>query len=264
MTDITHAFVVPAYGHSPHLRDCLASLAGQIRSSPIIVCTSTAFDGIDALCGEYGARVVRHGPNRGIGPDWNAALASADTDLVTLAHQDDVYLPNFSESLLAAHARSPSSALFFCNAEEMTHSGLPRQRDRNNRIKRWMVFAAFAGRKSITDSLSQRILLGFGNPIVCPAVSLNRDVVPDFRFRENLRTNMDWFAWVELTAFGAVTRIDSALIKHRVHNDSETSRCLDDGARQAEDLMVFERLWPKKVAHFLSRLYSRSYAGYSE
>lgn len=240
------------------------SLAAQTKPSPIVVCTSTPFDDMDAVCGEFGALVVRHGPNRGIGSDWNQALGSVGSDLVTLAHQDDLYLPRFTEQLLAGHARSPNSAIYFCDAGEITHCGLPRQGYRNNLIKRWMVAVAFAGRTSISDALSRRALLGFGNPVVCPAVTLNRAVAPHFRFREDLRTNMDWLAWVELTEAAAVTRIIGTLMEHRVHEDSETFRCLDDGARSAEDRMVFERLWPSKVAGLISRLYSRSYSGYSE
>ena len=257
-----HAFVVPTYGESPYLRDCLGSLAAQERRSDVVVATSTPFDGLQALCDEVGARLVVHGPNRGIGPDWNAALDVAQAPLVTVAHQDDLYHPRFSAAVLDAHARSPCSALYFCDAGEVTGDGRPRDGGTNARIKRLLVAAAFAGRHSVGGAVSRRLLLGLGNPIVCPSVTINLGVAPGFRFREDLRTNMDWLAWLDLSQAGAVTYIDERLMDHRVHTTSETARCLDDGSRAREDALVFERLWPRPVAALLGRLYRYSYQGY--
>ncbi|HEY4560966.1 MAG TPA: glycosyltransferase family 2 protein [Lysobacter sp.] len=259
---MSHAFVVPAYGESPYLRDCLRSLAAQERPSDIVVATSTPFDGIAPLCDEVGARLVVHGPNRGIGPDWNAALAATQAPLVTVAHQDDLYHPRFSTAVLDANAHSPRSALYFCDAGEVTGDGQPRDGGTNARIKRLLVATAFAGRRSIGGAVSRRLLLGLGNPIVCPSVTINLGVAPGFRFREDLRTNMDWLAWLDLSQAGAVTYIDERLMDHRVHMTSETARCLDDGSRSKEDALVFERLWPRPVAALLGHLYRYSYQGY--
>ena len=75
--DLSHTFVIPAYGHSVHLRDCLASLRAQTRPSRIVIATSTPFDGLEALAAEFSAELVTHGPNAGIGHDWNFALEQA-------------------------------------------------------------------------------------------------------------------------------------------------------------------------------------------
>ncbi|WP_162301379.1 glycosyltransferase family 2 protein [Cognatilysobacter segetis] len=257
-----HTFVVPAYGRSPHLEACLQSLAGQTAPGRVVVATSTPFDGLDATCRAFGARLVVHGPNGGIGRDWNAALDAAETPLVTIAHQDDVYDARFVAALLDAHSRAPGSAMYFCDAGEISESGERRASGSNARVKRLMVALAFLGRRSIAGPLARRMLFGFGNPVVCPAVSINRAVAPGFRFREDLRTNMDWLAWLDLSAAGRVTRVPGQLMDHRVHTSSETARCLDDGSRAREDLMVFRALWPEPVAVLLGRLYRRSYQGY--
>lgn len=262
MAKATHTFVVPAHGRSIHLQDCLESLAKQRLPSEVVVSTSTPFYDIEDLCQKYGASLSIHSPNRGIGHDWNAALHAGTGELVTVAHQDDIYLPDFSQEVVAAHGRRPRSALYFCNACEVTENGSRRVGDTNNSIKQKMIALAYSGRDTVADALSRRLLLGFGNPIVCPAVTINRRVAGEFRFREDLRTNMDWFAWLELSDVGAVTRINKRLMCHRVHADSETARCLDDGVRRAEDEMVFRQLWPSPLASVLARLYSRSYGRY--
>lgn len=257
-----HAFVVPTYGHSPHLESCLASLAAQHVRSDVVVCTSTPFSELQSLCDAFGARLVVHGPNAGIGRDWNVALSASEAELVTIAHQDDVYAPGFSEESLEANRRWPDAALYFCDADEITEGGQPREGGRNNGVKRLLVTAAFSGGEMMRSSFARRLLLGFGNPIVCPTVTINRRVTEGFRFRENLRTNMDWLAWLDLSTMGPVTRIKRRLVSHRVHTDSETARCIGDGARRSEDLLVFRLLWPSPVATILARVYSYSYRGY--
>lgn len=257
-----HSFVVPAYGRSPYLAACLASLAVQQAPSPIVVATSTPFDGIEDLCRAHRAQLVVHAPNRGIGNDWNRALDAADTPLVTIAHQDDTYHRDYSAAMLDAYRARPGAALYFCDAEEITEDGDARADGMNARVKRMLVAAAFIGRRSVHGPVARRLLLGLGNSIVCPAVTLNRGLAPDFRFREDLRTNMDWLAWLDLSERGAIARVPGRLMAHRVHTRSETARCLDDGSRRAEDALVFNRLWPAPVASILGRLYSRSYQEY--
>ena len=262
--NLSHAFVVPAYGRSPYLEACLASLRAQAASVPprIVICTSTPFDGIEALAVQYGAELVVHGPNAGIGNDWNAALNAARADLVTIAHQDDIYAPGYLQHILRASQRCPQASLYFCHADEITEDGTEVARSRNLAVKDALITAAFLGRSRINDGISRRILLGLANPVTCPAVTINRKRNPGFAFRQDLRTNMDWLAWIQLASTGPVVRIPHLLMHHRVHGESETSRCLEDGARAQEDRMVFESQWPRWLANLLFWQYRRSYTGY--
>lgn len=257
-----HAFVVPAYGESPYLPACLASLSVQSTPSRIVVATSTPFDGIEALCEAHGAELHVHGPNRGIGHDWNTAIAQAAADWVTVAHQDDIYHPRFVERVGEAASAYPECAFVFTDADEVDAEGNPRAGGMNQRIKRMLVGSAFLGRHRIDGPWARRVLLGLGNSVNCPAVTLNMRLNPGFRFREDLRTNMDWMAWVDLTRKAGVARVPDALVSHRVHAESETARCLDDGARSQEDRMVFDALWPTLLSRPLQRLYALSYRGY--
>jgi glycosyltransferase involved in cell wall biosynthesis len=261
---MNHSFIIPAFGHSPYLKDCLESLAAQTLRSPVVVCTSTPFDGLDDICHRFDARLHIHLPNRGIGADWNAALAVASTDLVTLAHQDDIYLPEFGAKMVAAAKRNPESAMLFSDADEIASDGSVIPKHRNTAVKRLINHVAFAGRDTIRGPVSLRLLLGLGNPIICPAVTIQLPRSNGFRFREDLRTNMDWLAWIELARRGGITHVSGALMRHRAHDQSETARCLSDGARSEEDRMIFDRMWPRPLASILAHLYRRSYAGYSK
>lgn len=257
-----HVFVVAAYGQSPYLEDCLRSLAAQSLPSPVIISTSTPFLGLEALADRYNARLYVHGPNRGIGADWNQALSVADAALVTIAHQDDVYSPEFSRNVVQAHHACPEAAYSFCDAGEIFQNGSQRKTARNQRVKRLLVGAAFVGKTTIHGGLRRRILFGFGNPIVCPTVTIKRSANPEFRFREDLRTNMDWLAWIDLSADSMVIRIQHPLLYRRVHASSETASCISDGTRSAEDGMVFQSLWPRAIARIIAYAYRLSYPGY--
>lgn len=95
-----HTFVVCAYGESPYLQDCLASLARQTARTRIIVTTSTLNPLIHSVAEQFGVPLLVNKGKAGIAHDWNCALAHAGASLVTIAHQDDTYEPRYAECLL--------------------------------------------------------------------------------------------------------------------------------------------------------------------
>jgi glycosyltransferase involved in cell wall biosynthesis len=262
-TDAMHCFVVPAYGDSPHLRACLDSLRAQTRRSPIVLCSSTPPTGLQALADEYGARLVLHSPNAGIGHDWNAALEQAGTEWVTLAHQDDIYLPEFTQQTLAAAAREPQAVMVMTGYGEWIGSGAadgrPRLLSPMLLIKRVLLELGFLGRGAVASLAAKRRLLRFGCPVPCPAVTLRTRT--GLRFREDLKVNLDWEAWLRLAAQpGAFAYVRQTLMLHRIHAGSETSDGIRAGVRAREDLMMFQAQWPAPIARVLARAYAMSYA----
>jgi hypothetical protein len=252
-----HSFAIPAYGASPHLRDCLDSLRAQTRPSPLLICTSTPHDGIAVLAQEYGARLVAHAPNTGIGHDWNVALDHARSHWVTLAHQDDVYLPNFTADTLALAARHPETALVMTGYGELLEDRV-RTLTPMLAIKRLLLELGFLGREAVTHAAAKRRLLRFGCAIPCPSVTLRAE--PALRFREDLKVNLDWDAWLRLAVQpGAFAYARHTLMLHRIHPGSETSDAIRAGVRAREDLMMFQSLWPAPVARVLAGLYALSY-----
>lgn len=255
---VSHAFVVPAYGRSPHLAACLASLREQRHRSPILVCTSTPCDGLAEVVASFDARLIVHGPNRGIGHDWNQALRHADADWVTLAHQDDVYLSEFAQATLHAIGRHPDALLVLTGYGELlgeqTRLWTPMLA-----IKRLMLELGFLGRESVSSVGAKRRPLRFGCPIPCPSVTLRRTGEASW-FREDLRLNLDWDAWLRLSLQpGAFVYLRNTLMLHRIHAGSETSDGVRDGRRAQEDRMMFQSLWPGPIAALLTRVYAASY-----
>ena len=92
-----HTFVIPAYKESPFLETCIQNLLAQTVKSNIVITTSTPNNYILDLANKYNLPYyINEGNTKGIAADWNFALSKSITALTTIAHQDDIYLPNFT------------------------------------------------------------------------------------------------------------------------------------------------------------------------
>lgn len=256
---IDHSFVVPAYGNSPHLTECLESLMSQTaRGSEILISTSTPSDELVQIAERFNVKVVAHGPNAGIGRDWNAALACATRSWVTIAHQDDVYLPDFVARTMFCASETSNAGLVLTGYSELL-DGQVRRRTPMLLIKSILLEIGFLGRSSASRIGSKLRLLRFGCPIACPSVTLG-PTLNGLRFREDLKVDLDWEAWIRAArsplAFGYVRE---PLMLHRIHSSSETSAGVRDGVRAREDAEMFRSLWPEPIASLLARAYALSY-----
>lgn len=258
-TLIDHAFVVPAYGDSPYLDACLESLRGQtLQGSRVVVSSSTPSPLQERVARRFDAEYSVHGPNRGIGADWNAAFARGERSWVTIAHQDDVYAQSFVERTMDAAHRSPDASMIFTRYSELS-DGSVRRRSSMMRVKDVLLEIGFVGADRIRTKSAKLRVLRLGCPIGCPAVTLGPSALPH-AFREDLRLDVDWEAWIRLAkGRGAFHYIRQELMQHRIHGKSETSAGIRDGRRRTEDIEIFNMMWPKPIARLLARAYALSY-----
>ena len=97
-----HTFAVCAYKENPYLASTVESLLAQDTRCPSIISTSTPNDHISAVARRFEVPVVVNPDPRGAASDWNYGYDAAETPLVTIAHQDDYYEPNYLSAMLAA------------------------------------------------------------------------------------------------------------------------------------------------------------------
>lgn len=254
-----HAFVVPAYGLSPYLEQCLESLRLQTMPSSILITTSTPSPGLLQIAQRYDIEVrVNLAQGHGIGTDWNFALANAGAPWVTLAHQDDVYDQDYSSEVMAAIERHPDAVLVSTGYRELLGSAI-RPRSLLLGIKRGLMELGFAGTERASSRWRKLNTLRFGCAIPCPSVAFNIERT-GLRFSTALCNNLDWAAWIALAQRdGAFVYLRRALMSHRVHADSETSAGLMTGQRVAEDCLVLRGLWPEFIARLIARTYGIAY-----
>ena len=260
MPPFVHAFVVAAHGDSPHLEACIASLTSQRESgSQIVVTTSTPSPHVNAIASRYGLRLLVNPARSGIGGDWNFALAATAADFVTVAHQDDLYHDDYVGAMRAALADVPDALIAFSDYDEVDPWG-PRPSHLNLRIKQRLCRRAFGERAAIRAGADKRKLLVWGNPVCCPSVVIHRAALPDFRFTEELMSNLDWEGWLRIAdRDGAFVYVREPLVTRRIHPASETSALIADTRRLAEDRIMFRRLWSAPIAALILAIYRASY-----
>jgi len=256
-----HTFAIPVYREAPQLAVLIESLRAQNPQgrSAILIATSTPSPELESFARRH-ALALHINPHRAdIAADWNFALGAAQTELVTLAHQDDIFAPSYVAALAGGLRRHPDALFAFCDYSEHTAAGA-RPANINLRIKQSLRHRAFGARESIAQPRDKLRLLSLGNPICCPSVMFNRSTLVDFSFPAGFKTNLDWMAWLELARRpGGFVYVRESLVSKGVHPGSETTATIANRAREREDRAIFDLLWPKPVAVLLAFVYRLGY-----
>lgn len=257
---MTHTFAICAYQESAYLEDCILSLKKQRIPSTIILCTSTPNEYIQLLSDRYDIPMHVNAERKGIGEDWNYAFAQAKTDLVTIAHQDDVYESNYSAEMLRAITNSKNPLICFSDYYEIRDGkNIYSRQSRMLRLKEIMLLPLRLKRLQSTE-WARRAVISFGNPICCPAVTYVKSNLQDKLFSLRFKSNLDWNSWEQLSRKeGSFIYVPRPLMGHRIHDASTTTQIIGtDHGRTSEDLQMFLRFWPAPVAKSLAKLYSKS------
>lgn len=251
-----HTFVICAYKESEYLEECILSLKNQNVLSKIIMETSTPNTYIEDLAHKYEIPLYIN-PNGGITQDWNFGLSKAETKYATIAHQDDVYEPAYSEKILAVFEGSKKALIAFSDYGEL-RDGKKVCGTQLLKIKRLMLsplrIKAFKGSKFV-----RRRILSLGDPISCPAVSFDLDRLERPIFRDGFRSCEDWEAWEIISRMdGDFLYVPEALMYHRIHEESATTAIIQDNARVEENYIMYCKFWPKPIAKLINKFYTKS------
>lgn len=251
-----HTFVICAYKESEYLEECILSLKNQTVESTIIMETSTPNEHIKGLAEKYDIPLFCN-PNGGITQDWNFGLARVETKYATVAHQDDIYEPTYTEEILHRMEHSKRPLIAFSDYAEL-RDGVKRHDIPMLKIKRLMLspmkIGAFKGSRFV-----RRRILSMGDPICCPAVTFHLERVERPVFADGFRSCEDWEAWEKISRMeGDFLYIPKPLMCHRIHEESATSEIIKDQARGEENYIMFCKFWPAPIAKFINGFYNKS------
>ena len=251
-----HTFVICAYHESEYLENCIRSLKKQTTLSNVILSTSTPNQTIYALCEKYGLPLFVNTGEKGIAEDWNFGYSCAESPLVTIAHQDDLYEPNYLEVMLDRLNHAVRPLIAFSDYAELRADQAVLD-NRLLKIKRIMLsplrFGAF--QKSI---FIRRRILSFGCPVCCPSVTFVRDNLPEQIFTSHFKSDVDWQAWERLSREnGSFVYISKILMRHRIHEGSATTQIIGESLREKEDYEMLCKFWPAWIARQIERLYKQ-------
>ena len=250
-----HSFVICAYKESAYLQECIDSVKTQSVASDIIMVTSTPSDYIRSAAERNGIELFINEGVSGIGGDWNFAYDKADTKLVTIVHQDDVYLEDYLKVMLEALNRAKNPIMAFCHYAELRDVKKVYE-NRNLKIKKLMLSPL---KINSSSRLFKRLVIAYGNPICCPAVTYVKEKVGPSPFTNDFGSNIDWQQWERLSNIrGSFAYTDSQQMCHRVHEESTTSSLINDSSRTEEDYEMLLHFHTKPVAKLLIKPYSKS------
>lgn len=252
-----HCFAVCAYKESEYLEECIKSLLAQTVKSHIFISTSTPNDSITAVAEKYGLEIVVNTGIKGIGGDWNYAYDSAKTLLVTIAHQDDIYEPEYTAEMLEFVNASKDPIIYFSGYGELR--GDKKVYDNKLLKIKKIMLSPLKAKSFWTSRFIRRRALSMGNAICCPAVTFVKEKVGNSPFLQDFLSNVDWQEWEILSKKkGSFVYNKRPLMCHRIHEQSTTSEIIGDNKRSIEDYAMFCKFWPKWIAKILTNVYSGS------
>lgn len=254
-----HTFVVLAYQESEYLEACIRSVTSQTVPSKVVIATSTPNTFIQNIAEKYGLELFCNPePGKGIGYDFDFARTCTGDPLVTIAHQDDLYAPTYAQTVRNAFRLNPNALILFSDYYEIRGTEKIFSNP-NLKIKRLLLTPARLHFLSGTK-LVKRAILSMGNSICCPAVTFaTENIHLDQVFACGMKCNVDWYAWEQLSREkGQFLYLPQPLMGHRVHEASTTTELIHDNTRTKEDLILFQKFWPKPIAKLLNDLYVKS------
>ncbi len=114
-----HTFVILAYNESDDLEECIKSILKQSKKSIVVIATSTPSDYILDIASRYGIGLMVNNSKSNKGSDYNYAISSANTKLVTIAHQDDLYNRNYTKEIIKAYKNNKDTSIIFTDNYEI-------------------------------------------------------------------------------------------------------------------------------------------------
>ena len=252
-----HTFAICAYKKSEFLEECIQSILKQKVESEIFIITSTPNDLIYSLADKYNLKLYINKGESGITQDWNFALSHVKTRYATVAHQDDVYLPSYTEKILKKMNTTSLPLVAFSDYYELRENSFV-YNTTMLKIKRAMLLPLRLKMFQNSRFIRRRVL-SIGDPICCPAVTFCLDNVERPIFQHGFRSCEDWEAWEKISRQkGSFSYIYEPLMCHRIHEDSATTAIIKDNARVEENYVMFCKFWPKWIAKIINYFYTKS------
>lgn len=252
-----HSFIICAYKENPYLEECIKSLKKQLIPSPIYISTSTPNEHIKKLAEKYNIEMYINENPKGHIDDFNFAFGKSKTKYVTLCHQDDIYLPDFSKKVIEKMEKAKNALFSFTNYYELKNEKVTK----TNAVLLFKRFMNFPYRFNFLNKFRwvKRLNLSLGNSISAPTVTFNTQLLSCAIIESDFKSNVDWISWIEFSKLnGRFIYISKPLLIHRLNELSTTTQVIKDNTKKKEDIRIFNMFWPKFITNILIKIYSLS------
>ena len=260
---MSHTFAICAYKDSPYLDACIHSLEKQSVKSKIILCTSTPSPFLEAMAKIHDIPLYVRNGKSDIQDDWNFAYEKADTRLVTIAHQDDCYHRDYTAEVQRCWERYPDTTVFTTDCAILKGETL--QKPGMIQFIKMLLRLPLRLHGLTNRAVVKKAALVFGNPIICPSCTYDKEALGAPLFDSPYKFALDWDTmWKLADRPGRFTCVERPLIRYRIHEGATTKACIEDHRRTADETAMYGKIWPKPVVKVLMHFYRKAYSAYEK
>ena len=233
-----HTFVILAHNESDDLEECIKSVLKQSAKSNVVIATSTPNDYIIDLASKYALGVLVNEEESNKGNDYNYAINSCNTKLVTIAHQDDLYDRNYTKEILKIYRKNKDATIFFTD-NYIIKNDIKIKKNRELFIKRYFLYplkySFFQNKKYFKIRALRR------DKYICTSsITFNKEKITNDLFPTNLVYDNDWQGLIDLAKDNSkFVYLKEKLVGYRV-----TDKIFNE-KKNEEDLNIRKNLYPK-------------------
>ncbi len=232
-----HTFVILAYNVSDDLEECIKSVINQSVKSNIVIATSTPNDYIFDMASEYSLGVMVNKEKSNKGRDYNFAIKSFDTPLVTIAHQDDLYDRNYVKEIKKCYKKNKDATIIFTDNYEIHND----QKIKNSKKLFWIRYhlfplniSFFQNKKFFKLRSLKRDKYICTSSITFVKKNINEDIFPT-----NLKYDNDWQGLIDLAKKDTkFVYLKEKLVGYRIEEKEENK------TKNKEDEMILRSMYP--------------------
>lgn len=238
-------FAIPFYAGIPFLALALRSIVAQDDGNwQALVCDDGPEQGVESIVKSFGdarVRYYKNPTNLGMAGNFNRCIDLAETDLVTLLHNDDELMPSYCRTLRAAALRHPEAAALFCRAEIIDSASEP-VFSIPDVVKDVLINPAPRAEILLAGEPGIHALLR-GNFIVAPTLCFRKSVLGTRRFHPDYRFVLDWDLTTKLVLDGeTLVGIPERCYRYRRHDEAATSKYTRTQLRFREEAGYYDRM----------------------
>ncbi|MBI4761670.1 MAG: glycosyltransferase [Chloroflexi bacterium] len=195
--------IIPNYNHARFLGDAIRSVLNQTyRPVEIIVVDDGSTDDSAKVAAAFGDQIrYIYQTNAGLSAARNTGLRASKGELIGVLDADDMYEPNFLETLVAALQADPAADGVYCGYRFVDEADNPLPQIENRPVSPADLYTALLD----------------GNFFVPESVFLRRRVYDEVGFfDESLRACEDWDVWLRAAKKFRLIHSPHILTRHRV------------------------------------------------
>ena len=234
----SHTFVILAHNESDDLEECIKSVLNQSVKSNVLIATSTPNDYIIDLASKYALGILVNEEESNKGRDYNFAINSSNTKLVTIAHQDDLYDRNYTKEILKCFKKNKDATIIFTDNYEIKND-TKIKKSKELFIKRIFLlplkYSFFQKKKYFKLRALRRDKYICTSSITFNKKKINHDIFPT-----NLIYDNDWQGLVDLARINSkFVYLKEKLVGYRLINKEFNIE------KNREDMDIRKNLYPK-------------------